>query len=472
MESTTWTSNASFEGTELGEQFPYNFIATICIIVSLTILIIGTFIGNILVIVAVCLVRKLRRPCNYLIISLAVADLCVAILVMPVALVYEVQGEWAFGVIYCDIWVSCDVISCTASILNLCMISVDRYYAIIKPLEYGIRRTPNLMLVYIATVWVVAVLVSVPPILFWGGNIYEDMGKTICLVNQKEGYQIYATLGSFYIPAIVMLVVYSHIHTAARKITLEEKKSQLHFNNSERRPTEHSTLSDPALAQTKINSPHNPDNTEEISVSAKFEETNLIKSNHTDELNNSLSVHYTGELSPTSNHEKSKISSGSRPLKRVQLLKKASVSTKFKVNFFIARERKASTTLGIIMTSFLVCWLPFFILALVRPFVESEAIPHSMTAFFLWLGYANSFLNPVIYATLNKDFRTPFKEILCFRCSSLKLMMREEFYAYQYGEDAGVSQRRKTVDVPNVPVSDEYSGAGGNYKVNHGETFL
>jgi len=77
---------------------------------------------------------------------------------------------------------------------------------------------------------------------------------------------------------------------------------------------------------------------------------------------------------------------------------------------------KASTTLGIIMSAFTLCWLPFFVLALVRPFMtQPDLIPRWLSSLFLWLGYANSFLNPVIYATTNKDFRLPFKEILCLR---------------------------------------------------------
>ncbi|BES96402.1 7 transmembrane receptor (rhodopsin family) [Nesidiocoris tenuis] len=106
-----------------------------------------------------------------------------------------------------------------------------------------------------------------------------------------------------------------------------------------------------------------------------------------------------------------------------------------KLRFQLAKERKASTTLGIIMSAFTVCWLPFFVLAIVRPFLSNEdAIPNSLSSLFLWLGYANSLLNPVIYATLNRDFRRPFQQILYFRCGSLNHMMREEFYQSQYGD--------------------------------------
>lgn len=105
-----------------------------------------------------------------------------------------------------------------------------------------------------------------------------------------------------------------------------------------------------------------------------------------------------------------------------------------KLRFQLAKERKASTTLGIIMSAFVVCWLPFFVLALVRPFMEEGSIPDAVSALFLWLGYVNSLLNPIIYATLNRDFRKPFQEILFFRCSNLNHMMREEFYHSQYGD--------------------------------------
>lgn len=109
-----------------GPDSPYTAVQAVVIALVLLCVVIVTFVGNVLVCVAVCLVRKLRRPCNYLLVSLAVSDICVAVLVMPMALLHEVFGRWDFGRVMCDLWVSFDVLSCTASILNLCMISVDR----------------------------------------------------------------------------------------------------------------------------------------------------------------------------------------------------------------------------------------------------------------------------------------------------------------------------------------------------------
>lgn len=186
--------------------------------------------------VAVCLVRKLRRPANYLLVSLAVSDLCVAILVMPMAMVYEIKGRWIFGEIVCNLWVSCDVLSCTASILNLCMISVDRYYAITKPLEYGVKRTPKRMILWVILVWCFAACISLPPLLIIGNEHSEidENGHVVsneaCVVSQDFWYQLYATLCSFYIPLSVMMVVYYQIFRAARKIVMEEKRAQSHLD--------------------------------------------------------------------------------------------------------------------------------------------------------------------------------------------------------------------------------------------------
>lgn len=175
--STTYKNSSNISNLTLSEEADPESkvvpsIQTIILCIVLSAVIVGTIIGNVLVCVAVCLVRKLRRPCNYLLVSLAVSDLCVAVLVMPSALLLEVLQGWKFGPVFCDIWVSFDVLSCTASILNLCAISVDRYLAITKPLEYGVKRTPRRMILNVVFVWLIAACVSLPPLLILGITYY------------------------------------------------------------------------------------------------------------------------------------------------------------------------------------------------------------------------------------------------------------------------------------------------------------
>ncbi|KAL7293441.1 hypothetical protein TKK_0013202 [Trichogramma kaykai] len=198
----------------------------------LGLIIIATVVGNILVVLAVFLVKKLRKPCNYLLVSLAVSDLCVAWLVMPLAMMYEIMGSWTFGSRACEVWVSFDVLSCTASILNLCMISVDRYYAISKPLEYGVKRTTRRMTFYTALVWIGAACVSLPPLLVLGNEykVMKDYGAAQCGVSQNFYYQIYATIGAFYLPLCIMVTTYLRIFILARGIVIAEIRAQTHMD--------------------------------------------------------------------------------------------------------------------------------------------------------------------------------------------------------------------------------------------------
>lgn len=84
------------------------------------------FAGNVFVIAAILLEKNLQSVANYLILSLAVADLLVACLVMPLSAVYEISREWKLGPELCDMWTSSDVLCCTASILHLVAIALDR----------------------------------------------------------------------------------------------------------------------------------------------------------------------------------------------------------------------------------------------------------------------------------------------------------------------------------------------------------
>lgn len=83
--------------------------------------------GNVFVIAAILLEKNLQSVANYLILSLAVADLLVACLVMPLSAVYEISREWKLGPELCDMWTSSDVLCCTASILHLVAIALDRW---------------------------------------------------------------------------------------------------------------------------------------------------------------------------------------------------------------------------------------------------------------------------------------------------------------------------------------------------------
>ncbi|XP_063818625.1 beta-1 adrenergic receptor [Pseudophryne corroboree] len=77
----------------------------------------------------------------------------------------------------------------------------------------------------------------------------------------------------------------------------------------------------------------------------------------------------------------------------------------------VAKEQKALKTLGIIMGTFTLCWLPFFLANIVNVFYR-DLIPDKLFLFLNWLGYVNSAFNPIIYCR-SPDFRKAFKRLLC-----------------------------------------------------------
>ncbi|XP_037805270.1 tyramine/octopamine receptor [Lucilia sericata] len=185
--------------------------------IILSIIIVLTIIGNILVILSVFTYKPLRIVQNFFIVSLAVADLTVALLVLPFNVAYSILGRWEFGIYLCKMWLTCDVMCCTSSILNLCAIALDRYWAITDPINYAQKRTVGRVLLLIAGVWILSLLISSPPLVGWNDWPEEFTSATPCELNSDPGYVIYSSLGSFFIPLIIMATVYIEIFIATRR---------------------------------------------------------------------------------------------------------------------------------------------------------------------------------------------------------------------------------------------------------------
>ncbi|XP_038595805.1 D(1A) dopamine receptor [Tachyglossus aculeatus] len=324
----------------------------------LSLLILSTLLGNTLVCAAVVRFRHLRsKVTNFFVISLAVSDLLVAVLVMPWKAVAEVAGFWPFGS-FCSIWVAFDIMCSTASILNLCVISVDRYWAISSPFRYERKMTPKAAFVLISVAWTLSVLISFIPVqLNWhrakaaavpGGNGSSLVEATDnCDASLSRTYAISSSLISFYIPVAIMIVTYTRIYRIAQK--------QIRRISALERAAVH--------AKNCQNTSGNGGGVE-----------------------------------------------GPQP------------ESNFKMSF--KRETKVLKTLSVIMGVFVCCWLPFFILNCMVPFCEShlpddENKPFCIDAItfdvFVWFGWANSSLNPIIYA-FNADFRKAFSTLLgCYR---------------------------------------------------------
>ncbi|KAM6164441.1 alpha-1D adrenergic receptor [Rhynchocyon petersi] len=173
--------------------------------------------GNLLVILSVACNRHLQTVTNYFIVNLAVADLLLSATVLPFSATMEVLGFWAFGRAFCDVWAAVDVLCCTASILSLCTISVDRYVGVRHSLKYPAIMTERKAAAILALLWVVALVVSVGPLLGWKEPVPPD--EHLCGITEEVGYAVFSSVCSFYLPMAVIVVMYCRVYVVARSTT-------------------------------------------------------------------------------------------------------------------------------------------------------------------------------------------------------------------------------------------------------------
>ncbi|MPC63757.1 Alpha-1A adrenergic receptor [Portunus trituberculatus] len=181
--------------------------------VILAIIVVLTIGGNVLVLLAVFMSRNLRSSTHYLIVNLAVADLLLGTTVLPFSATLEVSGKWYFGQVFCEVWATADVLCCTASIWSLCVISLDRYIGVTRPLAYSSIMTERRMCVLIVAVWALSIAISIGPAFGW--KTPPDPDPTVCTVNQELGYVLFSVTGSFYLPSLFILILYWRIYRAA-----------------------------------------------------------------------------------------------------------------------------------------------------------------------------------------------------------------------------------------------------------------
>lgn len=340
--------------------------------IALGVVISATVVGNVFVIAAIFLERNLQTVGNGLVLSLAVADLMVACLVMPLGAVYEVRQEWALGPELCDVWTSCDVLCCTASILHLLAIAVDRYWAVTH-VDYVRQRNIRHISVMIIIVWSVAFVVSFAPVFGWKDPDFlqrVEIEKR-CLVSQDAAYQIFATCSTFYVPLVAIFVLYGRIYRVARKRIRNKPGSR----------------TAPVLGKAS-----------KTTVSPVMTELTVITT--------TSSSHPSSEFNCATNGmtDHQDITAPILPRKKKKKRKEC---------LELKREKKAAKTLAIITGVFVVCWLPFFVTALLMPLCQSCQPEDYVFSIFLWLGYANSMINPIIYTIFSPDFRNAFTRILC-----------------------------------------------------------
>ncbi|XP_061673638.1 alpha-2B adrenergic receptor [Syngnathoides biaculeatus] len=456
---------------------PYSPEATAAFATAITLMVVFTIVGNIMVIIAVLTSHSLRGPQNLFLVSLAAADILVATLIIPFSLANELLGYWYFKSLWCEIYLALDVLFCTSSIVHLCAISLDRYLSISR-VTYGRQRTPRRIKAAIVVVWLISAVISFPPLLSLNkseaGDPAGERGPQ-CELNDERWYILYSTIGSFFAPCLIMILVYVRIYQIAKQrtrcppgeprkdgvgaATPSQPERQLHANGKEEdektskaRPPTLAITPSPSGGQPEPSRDPNPNNLQPppppsaavASLHApsapqpkgggeKFRGRKRSKSdNNNGDSSSTDSEASNGGGRGSASMPGSPAGGGTRTPGSVERYRNVVATSKgarlvpgrkskidnnpgaARRKAVVNREKRFTFVLAVVIGVFVVCWFPFFFsysLQAVCP--QTCAIPDPLFKFFFWIGYCNSCLNPVIYTIFNKDFRKAFKKILC-----------------------------------------------------------
>ena len=226
----------SRNGSCLKTIYPLPIRITLYMILGGTVIL--TVCGNLLVTVSIAYFKQLHTPTNYLIVSLAASDLLLGLFVMLPSMIQCVESCWYFGDDFCQVYMSSDVMLCTASILNLAFISLDRHYAVCQPLLYQRKISANVVLIMILLSWSISALIGFGMIFLklniWGIEDFYYNHITCegrCVLFQSGLSSTASSVMSFYIPGIIMLGVYLKILLVAQRQSRSIQKTS-HKNST------------------------------------------------------------------------------------------------------------------------------------------------------------------------------------------------------------------------------------------------
>ncbi|XP_064182387.1 5-hydroxytryptamine receptor 2C-like [Anguilla rostrata] len=350
--------------------------------------------GNILVILAVSLEKKLQNATNFFLRSLAVADMLVGILVMPISLINILYDyAWPLPHALCPIWIYLDVLFSTASIMHLCAISLDRYVAIRNPIEHSRFNSRTKAMLKIAAVWTISIGISMPIPVIGLHNESKVFVNGSCVLNE-EHFMLAGSFVAFFIPLVIMVVTYCLTVQA-----LQRQATVFLYEDRSASSQQALQLAPPPQAPPRRSS------------------LNCLRGDpsHSSSLSNSISIIPSSEAPSQLSSPAGRDLSGHGRRGMMQAIK---------------NEKRASKVLGVVFFLFLVMWCPFFITNVTYVLCSgscNEPLLGELLNVFVWVGYISSGVNPLVYTLFNKTYRNAFSSYL--RCRYRDGAGRRRFHA-------------------------------------------
>ncbi|XP_007903011.2 muscarinic acetylcholine receptor M4 [Callorhinchus milii] len=441
---------------------PYKAVEVVFIAVVTGSLSLVTVVGNILVMLSIKVNRQLQTVNNYFLFSLACADLIIGVFSMNLYTVYIIKGYWPLGPVVCDLWLALDYVVSNASVMNLLIISFDRYFCVTKPLTYPARRTIKMAGLMIAAAWVLSFILWAPAILFWQfivGERVVNSGQCYIQFLTNPAATFGTAIAAFYLPVVIMTVLYIQVSVASRSRVKnnrpeshKEKSSRStsllksHFikqqeNNNAPKPAAEQPGNEavrngkleekPSAKPACAGQPHEEKETSNESSSVSTVQSNVRERNTSDSTQDGRP-----KAPKTLGSKWSKIKivtkqAGNECVTAIEIVpgntpnnagesKPGIVARKFaniarsqvrKRRQVAAREKKVTRTIFAILLAFILTWTPYNVMVLISTFC-SDCVPETVWVIGYWLCYINSTINPACYALCNVTFKKTFKHLL------------------------------------------------------------
>jgi len=144
------------------------------------------------------------------------------------------MGYWPLGHVVCDAWLSLDYTMSNASVANLLVISFDRYFSVTRPLTYRVRRTSGRAAAMIAGAWTVSALLWTPWIVAWphleGERTVPPLECYVQFLKTNKYVTIVTATAAFYLPVLIMTVLYFRIYRETEKRHVIPRLSSQHYS--------------------------------------------------------------------------------------------------------------------------------------------------------------------------------------------------------------------------------------------------
>ncbi|KAM9450226.1 5-hydroxytryptamine receptor 1D [Clarias gariepinus] len=364
---------------------------------------------------------------SVLIINLAISDFLVGIGVMPFVAVSIMNNGWVNCTDLCLYVGYTSSVYCSASVLTLAAIALDRYYSIVDCLRYNSRCTLWRTCAAVLWIWLQAVITSCPPLLGWS-NISFVSPMYSCAVNwaSSPSYTVFMAALCFFLPATVILFCYVKIVRVAQHHAQRIHSLQQHFQHSKGHPVSSPFESSHQYSTVDVEV-HDPSRLVYY-VSRRFVSESQFDVPHpnTDLTGDSVSQIY-GKSS--SRHNRGRLHTFLAHLQNASTLQNSQPQQHGVVRLFI------------VIAAFFLCWTPYIGVALVQATEtalsqSASQVPPAAVTFSYWLVLFNSDINPLLYALLSKRFQGALSNLR--KKMQTRLGMIQKVEEGRTDEDGGV----------------------------------